>query len=105
DANRDSVVAYIRGFSAGVDWLYDPANKAEALAILRKNLPTLDEKAAEASYRILLSPTDGFQKKAKIDLAGVRTVLQLRSKYAEPRKNLSDPARYYDESFYREALR
>ncbi|HEY2338869.1 MAG TPA: ABC transporter substrate-binding protein [Burkholderiales bacterium] len=105
DANRDAVVGYIRGFVAGVDWLYDPANKAEAIAILRKNLPNLDEKAAEASYRILLSPTDGFQKKAQIDLSGVKTVLGLRSKYAEPRKTLTDPAKYYDDSFYREALR
>jgi len=105
DANRDAVVGYIRGFVAGVDWLYDPANKAEAIAILRKNLPNLDEKAAEASYRILLSPADGFQKKAQIDLGGVKTVLALRSKYAEPRKTLADPSKYYDDSFYREALR
>ncbi len=105
DAHRAEVVGYIRGFVAGVDWLYDPANKAEAIAILRKNLPSLDEKTAEASYRILLSPTDGFQKKAKIDLDGVRTVLALRSKYAQPRKNLTDPGIYYDDSFYREALR
>jgi len=105
DAHRTEVVGYIRAFSEAVDWLYDPANKAEAIAILRKNLPTVDEKAAEASYRILLSPTDGFQKKARIDLEGVRTVLGLRSKYALPKKTLTDPARYYDDSFYREALR
>ncbi len=105
DAHRAEVVGYIRGFVAGVDWLYDPANKAEAIAILRKNLPSVDEKAAEASYRILLSPADGFQKKAQIDMAGVRTVLSLRSKYAQPKKLLTDPALYYDDSFYREALR
>jgi hypothetical protein len=34
----------------------------------------------------------------------VRTVLQLRSKYGEPRKALSDPARYYDDSFYQAAM-
>ena len=38
-------------------------------------------------------------------LNGVRTVLRLRSKYAEPRKTLADPAKYYDDSFYREAMR
>jgi ABC-type nitrate/sulfonate/bicarbonate transport system substrate-binding protein len=105
DANRDAVVGYIRAFSEGVEWLYEPANKAEAVAILRKNLPTLDERAAEAAYRILLHPSDGFQRKARIDMSGIRTVLQLRSKYAEPRKSLTDPTRYYDDSFYFEALR
>jgi ABC-type nitrate/sulfonate/bicarbonate transport system substrate-binding protein len=105
DANRDAVVGYIRAFSTAVDWLYDPANRDEALAIFRKNLPNVSEQGAEAAYRVLLAPSGGFQKKAQIDLEGVRTVLAIRSKYAEPKKTLTDPAKYYDPSFYREALR
>ena len=105
DANRGAVVGYIRAFSAAVDWLYDPANRDEALAIFRKNLPNVSEQGAEAAYRVLLAPRGGFQKKAQIDLEGVRTVLAIRSKYAEPKKTLADPAKYYDPSFYREALR
>jgi hypothetical protein len=35
----------------------------------------------------------------------VRTVLQLRSKYGQPQKTLSDPNRYYDPSFYGAAMR
>ncbi len=105
DANRDAVIGYIRAFSAAVDWLYEPGNKAEAIAILRKNLPQASEQAAEAAYGVLLSPKDGFQKKAQIDLEGVRTVLQLRSKYGQPQKTLTDPSRYYDPSFYGAAMR
>jgi ABC-type nitrate/sulfonate/bicarbonate transport system substrate-binding protein len=105
DANRDAVVGYIRAFSEAVDWLYDPRNRDEAVLIFRKNLPNVPEQGAQAAYGVLLSPTGGFQKKAQIDLEGVRTVLQLRSKYAEPKKMLSDPARYYDASFYRAAMR
>jgi ABC-type nitrate/sulfonate/bicarbonate transport system substrate-binding protein len=105
DANRDAVVGYIRAFSEAVDWLYDPSNKAEAVAILRKNLPSMPEQVAIATHGVLLSPTDGFQKKAQIDMEGVRNVLTLRTKYAEPRKTLTDPSKYYDDSFYREAMR
>lgn len=105
DANRDAVVGYIRAFSEAVDWLYDPRNTDEAVAILRKNLPAMPEAVAKATYGVLLSPSDGFQKKAKIDMEGVRNVLKLRSKYAEPRKSLTDPSKYYDDSFYREAMR
>jgi ABC-type nitrate/sulfonate/bicarbonate transport system substrate-binding protein len=105
DANRDAVVGYIRAFSEAVDWLYDARNKDEAVAILRKNIPSMPEQVAMATYGVLLSPVDGFQRKAKLDLEGVRTVLKLRSKYAEPRKTLTDPAKYYDDSFYREAMR
>jgi ABC-type nitrate/sulfonate/bicarbonate transport system substrate-binding protein len=105
DANRPAVIGYIRAFSAAVDWLYEPGNKDEAVAILRKNLPAMNEQAAQAAYAVLLHPRDGFQRKAQIDLEGVRTVLRLRSKYGQPQKTLTDPARYYDESFYRAAMR
>src|SRR5882762_5063388 len=105
DANRDAVVGYIRAFSVAVDWLYDPRNKDEAVLIFRKNLPNVPEQGAQAAYGVLLAPSGGFQKKVQIDLEGVRTVLALRSKYAEPKKTLIDPAKYYDPTFYREALR
>src|SRR5262245_39579396 len=105
DANRDAVIAYIRGFSEAVDWLYDPRNKEAAIAIYRKNLPAANEQAAQIAYSVLLSPRDGFQKKAQIDLEGVSTVLALRSKYGEPHKALIDPAKYYDASFYQAAMR
>jgi ABC-type nitrate/sulfonate/bicarbonate transport system substrate-binding protein len=105
DANRDAVIGYIRAFSEAVDWLYDPKNRDEAMAILRKNIPAMTEQGAQAAYGILLHPREGFQKKAQIDLNGVRTVLALRSKYGQPQKTLTDPNRYYDASFYRAAMR
>jgi ABC-type nitrate/sulfonate/bicarbonate transport system substrate-binding protein len=105
DANRDSVVGYIRAFSEAVDWLYDPKNKDEAIRIFLKNLPQANAQAAETSYRVLLSPTDGFQRKAQIDMEGVRTVLALRTKYGKPQKTLADPSKYYDPAFYDAALR
>jgi ABC-type nitrate/sulfonate/bicarbonate transport system substrate-binding protein len=105
DANRDAVIGYIRAYSEAVDWLYDPRNKAEAVGIFRKNLPNVPQQGAEAAYGVLASPPDGFFKKARIDMEGVRTVLRLRSKYAAPRKSLTDPAKYYDDSFYRAAMR
>jgi len=105
DAHRAEVVGYIRAFSDAVEWLYDPANKDEALAILLKNLPNLGSAGAQTAYAILLSPKDGFQRKARIDLEGVRTVLALRSKYGQPKKTLTDPSKYYDPSFYDAAMR
>jgi ABC-type nitrate/sulfonate/bicarbonate transport system substrate-binding protein len=105
DANRDAVIGYVRAFSEAVDWLYQPTNKEEAVAILRKNLPAMNQQAGQAAYAVLLHPRDGFQRKARIDLEGVRTVLRLRSKYAEPQKSLTEPGRYYDDSFYKAAMR
>ena len=83
----------------------DPNNKDEAIAIFLKNFPSASAQAAQTAYGVLLSPTDGFQKKAKIDIEGVKTVLQLRTKYGQPKKVLSDASLYYDPSFYDAAMR
>ncbi len=104
DANSGAVIGYIRAFAESVDWLYDPRNKAEAIAILRKNLPAASEEQAQITYGVLLSPSEGFQRQAQIDLEGMRTVLALRSKYGAPRKALADPTTYYDQYFYRSAM-
>lgn len=105
DRNRDAVIGYIRAYSDAIDWLYEPRNKDEAVSIFLKNLPQANAQAANTAYTVLLSPKEGFQRKAKIDMAGVKTVLDLRSKYAKPAKKLADPARYYDPTFYDAAMR
>ena len=35
-----------------------------------------------------------------LDIEGIRTVLALRSQYGQPHKELADPAKYYDLSYY-----
>jgi ABC-type nitrate/sulfonate/bicarbonate transport system substrate-binding protein len=102
--NAAKVTAFIRGYLAGLDWLYDPTHKGEAIDLLRKHLPQMSPEVASQSYAILINPT-GFAPKAQIDVEGVRRVLALRSRYGEPRKELMDPMRYYDPTFYKAALR
>jgi ABC-type nitrate/sulfonate/bicarbonate transport system substrate-binding protein len=100
----DELVAFIRAYVAAVDWLQDPANKDEAIAIYMKHIPNAPRPAAQKAYETMFSANEGFQKKAKIDLDGCRTVLKLRSEFAKPVKNLTDPAKYIDESFYARAV-
>jgi ABC-type nitrate/sulfonate/bicarbonate transport system substrate-binding protein len=103
-ANEARLVAFIGGYVAGLDWISDPANRDEAIALLRKNLKSLTPALADASYKVLLDPSTGLQRKAELDVAGLRTVLALRSEYGQPRKTLTDPMKYYDPSYYRKAL-
>jgi ABC-type nitrate/sulfonate/bicarbonate transport system substrate-binding protein len=103
EENESQIVGFIRGFRAGLDWLYDPANKGEAIAILRKNLPNMAADLAYNSYGILMDPKDGFTRNASIDLEGVGTVLALRRQYGEPQKKLMDPMKYIDLSYYEKA--
>jgi hypothetical protein len=40
-----------------------------------------------------------------MNVAGIRTVLKLRSRYATPHKTLTNPSKYYDPTYYRAAMR
>lgn len=104
-AHPEQVVGLIRGYVDGVEWLYDPAHKAQALAIFQKNLPNMAPELVAKSYDVLLDPTRGFARKAQLDVEGIKTVLAIRSEYGQPRKVLTDPSRYYDLSYYEKALR
>jgi ABC-type nitrate/sulfonate/bicarbonate transport system substrate-binding protein len=105
-ANADALVRYIRAYVAAVDWLYDPANRAEAVDILQRRIAGVSADSAARSYDELLHPAHGsLSRKAAIDLEGVRTVLRLRSEFARPAKPLADASRYYDPRYYERALR
>jgi ABC-type nitrate/sulfonate/bicarbonate transport system substrate-binding protein len=103
-ANKDKVIAYIRGYVAAIDWLYDRSNRDEAVRLLRKNLPQMSQDLAERSYDELLDPEDGFFRQGRMDMEGLKTVLDLRSRYGKPAKLLGDPMKYYDPAFHAAAI-
>ena len=100
--NPKLVEAYIRGYIAGVDFLREFKNKDYAGVLLRKHLPQMPEQVAMQSYATMTGPA-GFALKAELDLDGVRRVLALRSEYGEPKKNMTDPTKYYIPDYYRVA--
>jgi len=102
--NGDQLVAFIRSYVAAMDWLQQPANRDEAVAIYVKYVPSAPRPAAQKAYEVMFADKEGFQKKAKLDIEGCRTVLKLRSEFAKPQKNLIDPLKYIDESFYIRAV-
>ena len=77
------------------DWLQDKKNKDEAVQMLLGE--TKDNKArAEAMYANTLSPTMGLTPRSRIDMAGIRTVIELREiaglmkpRRDQSRKNMS----------------
>jgi ABC-type nitrate/sulfonate/bicarbonate transport system substrate-binding protein len=102
--HEKELIGFIRGYISGLEWLSDPAHRAEAVAIYRKHVPQASEEAANKAWDALVPGNEGFQKKGKLDLAGIATVLKLRSEFGVPRKTLDDPSRYVDESYYRKAM-
>ncbi|MDQ4136183.1 MAG: ABC transporter substrate-binding protein, partial [Pseudomonadota bacterium] len=81
EAKRKDFEAFIRAFHQGVAWLYDPANKEEAIALLMARLKGMERPGAERAYAVLLDPKNGIYRDLKVDPEGLRTVLMLRSKY------------------------
>jgi ABC-type nitrate/sulfonate/bicarbonate transport system substrate-binding protein len=101
--NRKALVSFIRASTAAIDWLFDPANRAAAVAIYRKHLPSVPEEVAQLHVDALLGEREGFTRGGALDSEGVRTVLRIRSEFGVPQKTLTDPARYIDKSYRRKA--
>ena len=103
EAHRDTLLRFIRASVSAIDWFMDPANKAEAVAIYRKNLPDVSEAAAAAAVTAMSAEREGFTRGGRFDMPGVENVLKVRSEFGRPQKTLTDPSRYIDESYLRAA--
>ncbi|MFN2460356.1 MAG: ABC transporter substrate-binding protein [Candidatus Velthaea sp.] len=101
-AHESLVDGYVRGTLDALTWLYDPANRSEAVRILGDNMKIAPELAAQL-YPVLIDRTSGLDPRAAIDTQGVATVLGIRSAYGAPRKTLTDAAKYIDDRYYRRA--
>jgi ABC-type nitrate/sulfonate/bicarbonate transport system substrate-binding protein len=102
--NRDALVSFIRASTEAIDWLFDPKNRTEAVAIYGKHLPNVPEDAAQRHVNALLGEREGFTRGGALDSEGMMTVLRIRSELGRPQKTLADPARYVDER-YRQAAK
>jgi ABC-type nitrate/sulfonate/bicarbonate transport system substrate-binding protein len=98
-----ALTGFVRGYRAGVAWIYDPANREIVEALLVANTRDMTPALAKRSYDLLLAPKGGIARDAALDMDGIRTVLALRSKYGMPQKTLTDPAKYIDDTYLRAA--
>lgn len=102
--HRAAVIAFTRAFKSAVDWLYDPANRAEALAILAAGEPQLPPAQIEQSFNSMTG-SDGFYRDLRPSDVGLRRVLALREKYGKPQKALTEPGKYVDLGYYDAAMK
>jgi ABC-type nitrate/sulfonate/bicarbonate transport system substrate-binding protein len=98
-AHEQTLVSFIQAYLQAMQWLADPAHRAEAVAIYRKQLPQASEESAQKAWEALTGEREGLQLDGRLDHAGIRTVLELRSEYGEPRKAFGPPERYIDEAY------
>ena len=103
-AHEKELIGFIRGYKAGIDWLYDRGNREIVEAILIANIRDMTPALAKQAYDTLLADKGGIARDAALDIDGIRTVLALRSKYGQPQKTLTDPMKYVDVTYHRKAL-
>ena len=101
--NADALVGFIRAYLAALQWLADPANRDAAAVLYAKHVPRATIESGRAAWDALLTGNEGFQKRAELSRPGIETVLRLRSEFGRPRKTLTAPERYIDETYYRRA--
>ncbi|HLI20314.1 MAG TPA: ABC transporter substrate-binding protein [Stellaceae bacterium] len=102
--HRDTLVAFIRAYIKGSLWLFDASHKQAAIDLLVKNTPNLSPQQAADIYRDTAGKGGIGSPTAKLDVAGVATVVKLRNEYGEPKKKL-DPRAFYDLSYYNAAMK
>ncbi len=100
--NGDTLVRYLRAVVEAYRWAADPANRAEAAAIVARAID-VDADVAVNSVEAALGPRGGLAKDARIDMTGFANTLRLRAEIIGGNRN-ADPQKYLDLSYYERAI-
>lgn len=103
EAHRPQLTGFVRAFLRAVRWTLDPANLPALPAMLKQHLPAIGDEQATTAARALQRPKSILTPDMPLNIPGIRTVLALRSRYGTPRKDIDDPFRYVDLSYYEAA--
>src|SRR6266513_1590 len=103
NANEDRVVRFTRAMIRTTDWLQEPKNKDEAVQLLLGETKN-NQARALSMYEQTISPTMGLTPRSRIDMEGIRTVLELREVAGLMKPPMPKPEKYVDEKFYNQAL-
>jgi ABC-type nitrate/sulfonate/bicarbonate transport system substrate-binding protein len=103
NANEELLVRFVRAMIRATDWVVDPKNREEAIRLLVPENKNSRARAKEM-YEESVSPGFGITPRSRIDLEGIRTVLQLRETVGLMKPPLPKAKKYIDERFYKKAL-
>jgi ABC-type nitrate/sulfonate/bicarbonate transport system substrate-binding protein len=103
NSHEDLLVRFIRAMIRATDWVMERKNKEEVIKLLlpeNKN----NRARAENDYEEAISPRFGFTPRSRIDVEGIRTIIELRETAGLMKPPLPKPEKYIDERFYIKAL-
>lgn len=101
--NGAALEAYIAGYVEALRWMRREENIPAQEKMLADRLK-LEPAIAAATVREMLEPDFGFSTDAKLDMRGMRAVLETRAATEGEDPRLTDMSRFIDESWYDRAL-
>ena len=103
EQNEDLLVRYIRAMVRAINWLLDPNNKEEAIALIMA-ADEVSATEAQQIYEEAVDPTFGFIPDAKIEPTGIEQILKIREAIGEMKPPLPSPDNYIEERFHKKAI-
>jgi NitT/TauT family transport system substrate-binding protein len=96
--NKDAIKGFLATYTKGVDWLYDPANRAEAIPILISYLKS-DPKDVADTYDFFVK-LRAFDRIGTVEGSGVENYLAILKQQGDLEGG-TDLARFYDPALVR----
>ena len=104
-ANAGVMERYVGAYIEGCRAAQDPANRAQVIAVLARDLK-LEPRIAELTYRDLMTPGHGLTRDCALDMQGFRNVLALRAEIEGQWGGTAPaPDKFLDLSYFNRALR
>ena len=104
-ANASALERYMAAYIEGCRAAQDPAQKAQVLAVLKRELK-LDDRLTDLTYRELMLPGSGLSKDCALDMQGFKNVLALRADIeGQWGGQAPAPEKFLDLSYFDRALK
>jgi ABC-type nitrate/sulfonate/bicarbonate transport system substrate-binding protein len=98
-SNTPAAQGFAKAWLAGVAWLYDPANRAEAEQLLAAELKLSPEIAAATYEEMIVKNKDAYPRDGKVDLDVLQAMIDIMVEGEElPARPQGDIRRYLDDT-------
>jgi ABC-type nitrate/sulfonate/bicarbonate transport system substrate-binding protein len=100
--HRGLLIRFIKANFMAADWILNPENKHDAIALMTTWMGRTTE-AAQKDYSRIVGPEGALPRRGAFDPSALNTVLDLRLKTGLMNPPAPPLNKYFDDSFYREA--
>ncbi len=100
--HADELVRFLRACGRATAWLYDPANRDAAIAVLMERTKQ-EEKYTRLTYDLMVTQERVFPERCAVQPNGIQAVIDLLGEVGELSAPLPPPDKYVDTSYWQRA--